>query len=306
MGEVAESAYIFDRHLDESKRSSSALLRRLYLANGRSVIDFTNLVNNELIHPSIPRHSLITIADVATGTGLWITSLPDYLRSVNNHSSSLTLHGFDISADQFPSTEKTVAPGYEIEFLVHDIRNRFPEQYRGKYDLVNVSLLVAALREEEYEASVRNLLEILRPNGYLQWTETDSSTLGRIQLPSLELKTISNIVVLTNEGMSHVGFCLNPPHKIQHVAKKVGFARVETHTYSVLDRADLRGQAREWLGTIWRTTIPHVMVQSGRVGSMQEAWEKMEEWIKEVEKEYDMFWPTVDLRVIVARKGVKV
>lgn len=86
----------------------------------------------------------------------------------------------------------------------------------------------------------------------------------------------------------------------------MGFARVEKHTYSVIDRADLRSQAREWLGTIWRTTIPHAMVQSGRVRSMQEAWKKMEEWIKEVEKEYDMFWSTVDLRVIIARKGGKI
>ncbi|PLB55571.1 Zn-dependent exopeptidase [Aspergillus steynii IBT 23096] len=265
---------------------------------------FTNLLNNDLIHPSIPRHSLNTIADVATGTGLWLTSLPKYLRSIDNHNrSTRTLHGFDISADQFPSSTKTTDPGYEVQFLVHDIRDRFPESYRGRYDLVNVGHLIAALREEEYAVAVRNLFEILKPNGHLQWTESKASTIGTIQLPTLEVKSIPGVDELFDESMSRVGFSLSPAHTVQQFAMEMGFARVERYTYSISERADLRAQARDWHGTIWRTVVPRALVQVGRAGSMQEAREMAKQWMKEIEREYGVFWPTVDMQVVVARKG---
>lgn len=93
---------------------------------------------------------------------LWLTSLPEYLRSVSNPSTAACiLHGFDISPDQFPYSTKTIDPSNEVQFIVQDIRDPFPESYHGKYDLVNVSHLIAGLREEEYESAVRNLFDIL-------------------------------------------------------------------------------------------------------------------------------------------------
>lgn len=104
--------------------------------------------------------------------------------------------------------------------------------------------------------------------------------------------------------MSSLGYSLDPARTVEQVAVDTGFAHVSKYTYSTVERPDLRAQARDWLGTIWRTTIPPALLQVGRAGSMQEAGEMAEQWIRATEREHEVFWPTADLQVVVARKGV--
>jgi hypothetical protein len=44
---------------------------------------------------------------------------------------------------------------------VHDILRPFPIAHRERYDLVHVRMLVSALKVEEYEVAVRNLVGVL-------------------------------------------------------------------------------------------------------------------------------------------------
>ena len=135
-------AYLFSqRNRKEAKRLNAqhTLLKKFY--GGR------------LLHQSIPLDNVQTaIADVGTGTGVWIR---DMARSFHG-ALKPQLVGFDISSAQF--TEKDP----DIDFVVHDILTPFPLEFHGKFDLVHVRLLVCALRQESLRDAVKNIVAILR------------------------------------------------------------------------------------------------------------------------------------------------
>ena len=107
-----------------------------------------------LLHHAIPLDKVQNaIADVGTGTGVWIRDIAKSFEGPPNPR----LVGFDISPAQFPS-QKTP----NIEFVVQDILNPFPVEYHGKFDLVHVRLLVCALQKESLREAVKNIVAILR------------------------------------------------------------------------------------------------------------------------------------------------
>ena len=64
--------------------------------------------------------------------------------------------GFDISAKQFPSKEVP-----KIKFVVYDVFQPFPQEYQGKFDLVNVRLLTYALTSDSIQTAVENVAQLL-------------------------------------------------------------------------------------------------------------------------------------------------
>ncbi|KAL2859776.1 uncharacterized protein BJX67DRAFT_386642 [Aspergillus lucknowensis] len=82
------------------------------------------------------------------------------------------------------------APGTHPEnfrYSVYNILEPVPEELRGRYDLVHVRLLVAALGKGDVDTAVRNLVLLLRPGGWIQWEDLDSYTwAGRV--PSSHVK----------------------------------------------------------------------------------------------------------------------
>ncbi|PVH74335.1 hypothetical protein DL98DRAFT_575679 [Cadophora sp. DSE1049] len=131
----------------------------------------------EQIHPSIPQDQIIRVADIATGTGIWLEDLSTIL-SKNPLSGSKPRQyvGFDISRDFFPSSHDS-----NFSYVQHNVLRSFPDEHLGKYDLVHVRLLIAALKEDEIPIALENVLELLAPGGYIQWDEWDFPA---VQLPS--------------------------------------------------------------------------------------------------------------------------
>lgn len=104
------------------------------------------------------------IADVATGTAVFLRDLSEQFKD-----PSMELHGFDISADQFPPTEKLAD---NITLHISNAKRGFPEEYRGQFDIVNLRLLTAAMEnEKDWHDVARNSMALLKPGGYLQWIE---------------------------------------------------------------------------------------------------------------------------------------
>lgn len=113
-----------------------------------------------LVHPSIPTHQLHAVADVATGTGLWLRQLandPALPKAADNQRQSFV--GFDISPQQFPPPE-SLSP--HVAFVVHDMVNPFPPEYHQRFDLVNVRLVSYAVKAVDLGKVVKNILQILR------------------------------------------------------------------------------------------------------------------------------------------------
>jgi hypothetical protein len=63
-------------------------------------------------------------------------------------------HGFDISDAQFPAD-------INASFSLQDCLKPFPVEHHGRYDLVHVRLLVAAIKSVDFKLIVANLKPLL-------------------------------------------------------------------------------------------------------------------------------------------------
>jgi hypothetical protein len=77
------------------------------------------------------------------------------------------LHGFDISADQFPPSLPQ-----NVHLHMHDAKQPWPAEWHGRFDAVHVRLLVCAMETTDNWITVaRNVLQLLKPGGHVQWCE---------------------------------------------------------------------------------------------------------------------------------------
>ncbi|KAF4626945.1 hypothetical protein G7Y89_g11215 [Cudoniella acicularis] len=127
------------------------------------------IAGNHLIHPTIPLQSIHAVADIATGTGAWIR---DLAMTTTWPAEKPEFFAFDISADQFPKNDNDNNAA-DIQFRVHDATQPFPEEYTGKFDVVNIRFVTYAIKAKDLQAMVKNIAAILRPKGYLNWQECD-------------------------------------------------------------------------------------------------------------------------------------
>jgi hypothetical protein len=145
------------------------------------------LLNGNYIDPFIHKKQIKAIADVGTGTGYARLHTPTQsLNSIKNQEanpSNLTrriwleafekslvtsslprphLHGFDISAAQFPTDHPIRDPEHRsIPLSVHDILHEWPAQNKRSYDLVHIRLLSTAIKKEQYRVAIKNSRELL-------------------------------------------------------------------------------------------------------------------------------------------------
>lgn len=127
-----------------------------------------DLGHGHLIHPSVKTANIRAIADVGTGTGIWLRATAQQLAESRPNGEPVECVGFDISPQQFPAQNPP-----NLEFVVHDIVNPFPQEYQEKFDLVHIRLLSYAIKAKDLESAVKNAVSIIRPGGFLQWEELD-------------------------------------------------------------------------------------------------------------------------------------
>ncbi|OJJ69856.1 hypothetical protein ASPBRDRAFT_678263 [Aspergillus brasiliensis CBS 101740] len=118
------------------------------------------------IHPSIPTSNPnLRIADVGTGTGIWLTDLSRRL------PSTVSLDGLDISFSALPPKEYLPS---NMTLHSYDILSEPPDHLRGVYDIVHVRNFSFVIMDSEAEKVIGNVLELLKPGGYIQWAEVDA------------------------------------------------------------------------------------------------------------------------------------
>jgi SAM-dependent methyltransferase len=75
--------------------------------------------------------------------------------------------GLDISTAQFPPAI-SLAPNITLE--TYDMFQAPPEKYDSYFDVIHIRLVVGAVRADPLPV-IRNLLQMLKPGGTLQWGE---------------------------------------------------------------------------------------------------------------------------------------
>ena len=145
-------------------RQGAYLLNRDYAATTRLNCQFF-LWKTELgfnLHPSIPMPPPgARIADVATGTGVWLLDLARQL-------PGRQLEGFDISLAQCPPI--AWLPG-DISLQAWDMFTEPPKELIGKFDIVHLRLLLLVVRDNDPAPIIANAAKMLKPGGYIQWDE---------------------------------------------------------------------------------------------------------------------------------------
>lgn len=100
---------------------------------------------------------------MATGNGVWLTSLAEHLPPRSE------LYGFDFDRLKFPSQQPEKP---RIDFREQNVLEPFPEEMRGTFDLVHVWLLALGLKAVDWDVAVGNLFGLLKPGGWLTWEDT--------------------------------------------------------------------------------------------------------------------------------------
>ncbi|KAF3933401.1 hypothetical protein ABW19_dt0207603 [Dactylella cylindrospora] len=115
--------------------------------------------------PVIPDQDKLTaVADVATGTGIWLEDLSAQL------PSTVALDGYDITNALFPDPS-TLPPN--VTFSLLNVLEPVPEALYEKYDVIHIRGLCFVLKTHEWNGVMKNISKMLKPGGYFIWVETD-------------------------------------------------------------------------------------------------------------------------------------
>ncbi|KAF7631926.1 hypothetical protein AFLA_012773 [Aspergillus flavus NRRL3357] len=86
---------------------------------------------------------------------------------------SVQLDGFDISFEAVP-TQEWLPPNMK---LIHwDNKTDVPKETEGRYDVMHLRHFIFVLLAEEIKYTLEKLLKLLKPGGYLQWSEVDMTS----------------------------------------------------------------------------------------------------------------------------------
>ncbi|KAJ6013220.1 hypothetical protein N7540_007811 [Penicillium herquei] len=145
------SDYVLGRDLYASMRlDAQHLLWKLY--------------NGYTLNPEIPITEDMKIAEIGTGTGMWLLDLSSQV------PEGAQLDGFDLSEEQFP--HKSTWPA-NINFRTVDAFGEVPRDLVHRYDVVHLRFWCCVVRNNDPSALIRHAKMLLKPGGYIQWEDAD-------------------------------------------------------------------------------------------------------------------------------------
>ncbi|KAF3284089.1 hypothetical protein TWF970_011313 [Orbilia oligospora] len=115
--------------------------------------------------PACKENTYVKIADLATGTGIWLYSIR---KQLEESGLKAELYGYDLHDNQFPPEDKRE----DVEFHKLNILDTPKFQEIGPiYHYIHARLLTSVLTKEEWRVAIDNCLEILKPGGFLHFEE---------------------------------------------------------------------------------------------------------------------------------------
>ncbi|KAL4864102.1 hypothetical protein BDV12DRAFT_189209 [Aspergillus spectabilis] len=219
-------------------------------------------------------NEISAVAEVATGTGIWLWEAQKLLDSGSNDGKRY-FHGFDISAAQYPEAPEG------IELSIHDVLKPFPAEHHNRYDLVHLRLLITAFGESEIQKAVTNLLTILKPGGYLQWVEINFSALYDATIIH-HPKATSTIQAWT-KFVDLNNISRNAPKAVRAAYETGGLVNISDPSFPVRGREDLKGRAQAWQTQFFSSVMPLVLLKSGEATDQIQAKDMALEIAKDLE-----------------------
>ncbi|KAI4189678.1 MAG: hypothetical protein L6R41_001287 [Letrouitia leprolyta] len=122
------------------------------------------IVRGYLLHPAVTLKPGAKIAEIGAGTCIWPIDVSRELRI------PISVDAVDISMAQCPPPSWLPK---NVRLVTHDVYQPFPSEMHGTYDMVHVQNWLCIWRTETSKTLIRNLLDLLRPGGFIQWSEQD-------------------------------------------------------------------------------------------------------------------------------------
>ncbi|EFZ04275.2 LaeA-like methyltransferase [Metarhizium robertsii ARSEF 23] len=278
----SDAVYLFERTELERQRLNQqhALLVRL--------------CHDHLLHRSIPRDQIKRIADVGTGTGIWLQQASRSLNTAataDSEAPPVACVGFDISDAHFPS-----APRENMTFVKHDMLKPFPQEYRGTFDLVHLRLMVLALKKEQIATAAENAAALLKPGGYVQWSEVEPAKLEFT--PTTPAITAARAAMRANSVAK--GLATTPSVDIRAALEALSFTDLTVEDYSSAGRDEFTVPAREWTKAGARAGLRVALARSGQDGGQETADTLLDDYVRDIDAGVV---PTLPLAMVVGRKG---
>ena len=109
-------------------------------------------LDGHILDPSIPLlQSGMRVADVACGTGVWLLDAVDMCPGI-------VAEGLDINIENVPP--KAWLPE-NVSFSRFNLLEALPDEYVGRYDVINVQFLTSFVRDEHIGLAMENLVKML-------------------------------------------------------------------------------------------------------------------------------------------------
>ncbi|KAL9108510.1 MAG: hypothetical protein Q9227_006725 [Pyrenula ochraceoflavens] len=125
-----------------------------------------DLFDDQLLDPSIPYDSPdLRIADIGCGTGIWLLDLAPKCHPTTK------LFALDINPAQLPPSA----------WLPKSIQSRYFNVFDGviagdlekSFDIINMQVVFSFVKDHHISLVLDKILRLLKPGGYLQWTDFD-------------------------------------------------------------------------------------------------------------------------------------
>ncbi|RYP59782.1 hypothetical protein DL769_008400 [Monosporascus sp. CRB-8-3] len=140
-----------------------------------------DIMRNELLPPHIQAELLASsssrapkVLDVATGSAAWLRAMAKLL------PPDAELVGLDYDPTKFPPPSLLAS---NITLREADMYRPFPGDLVRQFDVVHARLITFALKAGQGAELVKNLMTLLRPGGWIVWSET-TVNLASVEPPS--------------------------------------------------------------------------------------------------------------------------
>ncbi|CAI7637812.1 unnamed protein product [Penicillium pancosmium] len=226
--------------------------------------------------------------------------LKEIARTLPSSISPLHLQGFDISAAQFPPQPQFHGPGKTwILLSVHDILKKWPAEHRGRYDFVHIRLLTAALKTESYKVALKNVRDLLKPNGYVQWEEVDITTFHTDKTP--QIPAITKMSQSVRRAMIKMGMSPFAPQRVYEELCSSEFRNIHRQTYTTKGKEYLHDAAQEWVVGVIRALVVPSMIITGEAMDEAHAKSQADVLVAEFEEYCKDALPLINFTVVVAQ-----
>lgn len=199
----------------------------------------------------VPLNKVSSVADVATGTGIWIEAAQKRLNEIPSEHPR-HYYGFDISDAQFPPHLDNAT------FVVQDVLKPFPAQHLSSYDFVHVRLLCGALKEREYNNVAANLISLLKPGGHLQWAEIDTSSLIEDMEAGSDRAKCEKLFEPLYDYIRIFGLSKVPHKTVHNACGEVGFADISSQASGLLEHPQLKTEFQHWHLEAFSSMMPRI------------------------------------------------